>query len=54
MDTSFYLKSFQKVTDQLDHNLLLEKSIEVSVGIYLDSVFIKLYKNLGQIIYKSH
>lgn len=44
MDTSFYLENFQKVANQLDQKLLCEKSIEVSVGIYLDSVFIKLYK----------
>jgi hypothetical protein len=44
MDTSFYLENFQKVADQLDQELLRKKSIEVSVGIYLDSVFIKLYK----------
>ncbi|OXG06607.1 hypothetical protein BC749_102524 [Flavobacterium araucananum] len=44
MDTSFYLQEFRKVVDQLDSKLLNEKSIEVSVGIYLDSVFIKLYK----------
>lgn len=44
MSTSFYLENFQKIVDQLDSKLLNEKSIEVSVGIYLDSVFIKLYK----------
>lgn len=44
MNTSFYLENFQKIVDQLDSKLLDEKSIEVSVGIYLDSVFIKLYK----------
>lgn len=44
MNTSFYLENFQKTVDQLDQKLLNEKSIEVSVGIYLDSVFIKLYK----------
>ena len=44
MDTPFYLESFQKVADQIDQKLLHQKSIEVSVGIYLDSVFIKLYK----------
>jgi hypothetical protein len=44
MDTSFYLENFQKIVDQLDSKLLSTKSIEVSVGIYLDSVFIKLYK----------
>ncbi|KAF2327327.1 hypothetical protein [Flavobacterium daemonense] len=44
MDTSFYLENFQKIAKQLDHKLLDEKAIEVSVGVYLDSVFIKLYK----------
>lgn len=44
MDTTFYLENFQNIADQLDHELLREKSIEVAVGIYLDSVFIKLYK----------
>jgi hypothetical protein len=45
MDTPFYLESFQKIVDQLDLKLFDEKSIEVSVGIYLDSVVLKLYKN---------
>jgi hypothetical protein len=44
MHTSFYIDNFQKIVDQLDSKLLSEKSIEVSVGIYLDSAFIKLYK----------
>jgi hypothetical protein len=44
MDTSFYLEKFQKIADQLDRNVLREKSIEVAVGVYLDSVVIKLYK----------
>ncbi|MDQ6469518.1 hypothetical protein RB619_02600 [Flavobacterium sp. LHD-80] len=44
MDTSFYLENFQKIANQLDQKLPNEKSIEVSVGVYLDSVFIKLYK----------
>lgn len=44
MDTSFYLENFQKIANQLDRKLLDEKSVEVSVGVYLDSVFIKLYK----------
>jgi len=44
MNTNFYLENFQKIVDQLDSKLLNAKSIEVSVGIYLDSVFIKLYK----------
>ncbi|WP_264523567.1 hypothetical protein [Flavobacterium sp. N502536] len=44
MNTSFYLENFQKAADRLDQKILNEKSIEVAVGIYLDSVFIKLYK----------
>ncbi|WP_264529690.1 hypothetical protein [Flavobacterium sp. N502540] len=44
MNTSFYLESFQRAADRLDQKILNEKSIEVSVGVYLDSVFIKLYK----------
>jgi hypothetical protein len=44
MDISSYLENLQKVANQLDQKILAEKSIEVSVGVYLDSVFIKLYK----------
>lgn len=44
MNTPFYLENFQKTKDQLHPAFLNTKSIEVSVGIYLDSVFIKLYK----------
>jgi hypothetical protein len=44
MDIPFYLENFQKIVDQLDSKILSEKSIEVSTGIYSDSVFIKLYK----------
>lgn len=44
MDISFYVDEFQKVANRLDQKLLKEKSIEVSVGVYFDSVFIKLYK----------
>ncbi|MEO8532627.1 MAG: hypothetical protein ABI441_02700 [Flavobacterium sp.] len=38
------MENFQKIADQLDQKLLSKKSIEVFVGVYLDSVFIKLYK----------
>ncbi|CAI2767680.1 hypothetical protein [Flavobacterium collinsii] len=44
MNTTFYLEKFQEAADRLDQKILSEKSIEVAVGIYLDSVFIKLYK----------
>lgn len=44
MDTSFYLENFQNAANRLDQKILNEKSIDVAVGIYLDSVVIKLYK----------
>lgn len=44
MNTSFYLKEFQKAANQLDKKLLKEKGIEVAVGVVLDSVCLKLYK----------
>ncbi|BFM44571.1 hypothetical protein CFS9_32120 [Flavobacterium sp. CFS9] len=44
MNTSFYLEDFQKAADRIDRKTLDEKSIEVAVGLYLDSVFLKLYK----------
>ncbi|WP_293304416.1 hypothetical protein [Pedobacter sp. UBA5917] len=44
MNTSLYLKEFQKAADQLDKGLLSEKQIEVAVGVVLDSVCLKLYK----------
>ncbi len=44
MDFRIYLEKFQKVADKLDKKLLEKKQVEVAVGIYLDSVFLKLYK----------
>lgn len=44
MNTSFYLKEFQKAADKLDKKLLNEKGIEVAVAVVLDSVCLKLYK----------
>ncbi|MEN2412609.1 hypothetical protein [Flavobacterium mesophilum] len=44
MDTSYYLQKFQEAVKQLDHKLLAENSIDVAVGVYIDSVFIKFYK----------
>jgi hypothetical protein len=44
MDFTNYLHKFQKAADHLDRKLLAEKQIEAAVGIYLDSVFLKLYK----------
>lgn len=44
MDVEYYLDEFQKAADQLDKKLLDDKQMEVSVGIILNSVFLKLYK----------
>ncbi len=44
MDIKNYLDKFQKAADRLDKGLLGKKQIEVAVGIYRDSVFLKLYK----------
>jgi hypothetical protein len=44
MDFKNYLAVFQKTAIQLDKNRLEQKQIEVAVGIYLDSVFLKLFK----------
>ena len=46
MDFDFYLDKFQAAAAQLDKNLLDKKNIEVAVGLYLQSVFLKLYKNV--------
>jgi hypothetical protein len=44
MDYTLYLKKFQKAADPLDKKMLDKKQMEVAVGIYKDSVFLKLYK----------
>jgi len=44
MDFTYYLDKFQKASDQLDKKILDKKQIEVAVGIYKNSVFLKLYK----------
>jgi hypothetical protein len=44
MDFENYLDKFQKAADKLDKRLLDKKEVEAAVGIYLDSVFLKLYK----------
>jgi hypothetical protein len=44
VDITFYLNKFKKSADELDKKLLRKKQIEVAVGIYADSVFLKLYK----------
>lgn len=44
MDYTLYLDKFQKAANQLNKNVLAKKKLEVSVGIVLDSVYLKLYK----------
>ncbi len=44
MDTKFYSEEFNNVAGQLDKTILNKKEIEVAVGIYTDSVFLKMYK----------
>ncbi|MBI1341707.1 MAG: hypothetical protein GC171_02100 [Terrimonas sp.] len=44
MDFTNYLEKFQKGADQLDKSLLTRKQMEVSVGVVLNSAFLKLYK----------
>jgi len=44
MDFTLYVDRFQKVADQLDKKVLDKKQIEVAIGIYMDSVFLKLFK----------
>lgn len=44
MDFEFYLDIFKKSATRLDKTQLDKKQLEVSVGVVLDSVFLKLYK----------
>jgi hypothetical protein len=44
MDFKNYLEKFQKAADQLNKKLPDKEQVEVAVGIYLNSVFLKLYK----------
>ena len=44
METSFYLDKFQEAANQLNKKLLNKKQLDVTVGVVLNSVFLKLYK----------
>jgi hypothetical protein len=44
MDYSLYLSKFQKAAGLLDKKILDKKQIEVAVGMYQNSVFLKLFK----------
>lgn len=44
MDAINYLDNFQKAASQLDKKLLKHADVEVATGIYLNAIFLKLYK----------
>ncbi|MEO8770742.1 MAG: hypothetical protein ABI402_11670 [Ferruginibacter sp.] len=44
MDYNFFLTKFHNSADRLDKKILHKNKLEVSVGIYVDSVFLKLFK----------
>jgi hypothetical protein len=44
VDTTFYLARFQHAAGQIDKGLLARRQIDLSTGLYKDSVFLKLYK----------
>ena len=44
MDIPFYLKIFRNAADKIDQGVLNRKQLEVATGLYVDSVFLKLYK----------
>ena len=44
MDTTYYLQIFQSAADQLDKQLFARKELKVAVGLYQESVVLKIYK----------
>jgi hypothetical protein len=44
MDKAFYLEGFQNATSQIDKKLLASAQLEVAVGTFHNSIFLKLYK----------
>ena len=44
MDKNYYLERFQNAANQIDKTLLAQKQLEIAVGLYQDSVFLKLFK----------
>lgn len=44
VDYEYYVKKFQKSANRVDKKMLNKKHIEIYVGIYRDSVVLKLYK----------
>ena len=44
METAYYLNKFQRIADRFDIGLLNEKQLEVTTGVWLNSVVLKLQK----------
>ncbi len=44
MEIEHYLNIFQNAANSLEHEAIKSKNLEVAVGLYLDSVFLKVYK----------
>lgn len=44
METAYFLNKFERIVDKLDAGLLNEKQIEVTTGVWLNSVVLKFQK----------
>jgi len=44
MDVAYYLDKFQKSVDMLDKQLFTQKQLELKVGVWMDSVCLKIQK----------
>lgn len=44
MDYNYYFEKFRKSAERIDKKMLIEKHLEIYVGVTLDSVVLKLYK----------
>lgn len=45
LENRIIVNKFQNAADHIDKIMLNKKQVEVAVGIYQDSVFLKLYKS---------
>ena len=41
-----YIDIFQDAADQIDRQFLAEKQLEIAVGVYQNSTFLKVFKNV--------
>jgi hypothetical protein len=44
MDTTHYLHKFERIVDKFDKNLFTQKQLELKVGVWLNSVALKIQK----------